>query len=207
MSYSKLILGVMSLSIFLLARNAAAYTPVRGNITATLGPYIFNTNWHDTPTGYKSPEQWGAALTALGDVNDSGSLEISVIYMNKLYALQESAKTIAEKTQLVHVTMGYRFWLWPYLSTSLGLYTSYPMGDVEVVYNDFASGTTPATSARSTTETGLDWAIQGQLWGQDRFALISEARYSYSLTKKSGEHADQYGFFLGIRYFVQGDLK
>ncbi|MNY64663.1 hypothetical protein D3C86_2018080 [compost metagenome] len=78
------------------------------------------------------------------------------------------------------------------------------MGDVEILHDNFPPGKQITTTARKTTETGLDWALQAELWSKNRFALVVEGRYSLSLTKEPGEHSDQYGFSLGVRYFVQG---
>lgn len=203
----KLIVSLLSLSIFLFfAENTFAYNPERGNVQATLGPYIFKTNYAHLAHEENAPNMGGLALIATGDVNDKGALEVAVIYMNKLYLVSEGEKALIEKTQQLHISMGYRYWIGPYISASAGIFTGYPMGNIQTVRNDFTVNR-PNTTARETTETGLDLAVQTEIWNRDRFSLIGEARYSLSLTKKANEAADQYGFSLGIRYFIQGSEK
>ncbi len=191
----------------LFADNASAYTPARGNVQATLSPYIFQTNYSGIASKDNVPNTGGLALVATGDVSDTGALEVAAIYMNKIYFLNDGVKSLAEKTQLIHISMGYRHYLNPYLSTSLGLFTSYPMGDTQVVRDDFLPADNKETTARALTETGLDLAVQAELWGRGRYAVVLEGRYSFSITKKSDEAADQYGVALGLRYFIQGKEK
>lgn len=204
MNYFRLILCFLSLSISLLtAKTALAYIPQRGNVYAALGPYIFKTNYE----GYKSDENslnsTGLSLVANGDVSDKGSLEIAAIYMNKLFFREDDSKYVVEKTQVMHITLGYRRWWSPSFSSSLSVYTSYPMGNITVLHNDFSVADDMGTTARSSSETGLDLALQGELWSSGRYAIVAEGRYSYSLTKKSHEFADQYGGSIGLRYFIQ----
>lgn len=196
----------MSLSIsFLAAKSVHAYVPQRGNVVATLSPYFFQTNYN----GYEQGQNklgTGLALVANGDVDGSGSLEIAAIYMQKTYFREDGHRTLAERTQLMHITMGYRRWWTEMFSSSLSLYTSYPMGIVDVLHNDFTPADDMSTTARSTTETGLELAVQYELVNRERFSIIGEGRYSYSLTKKSNEYADQYGASIGIRYFIQSKV-
>jgi hypothetical protein len=99
--------------------------------------------------------------------------------------------------------MGYRFWMSSKFSTSLAFYSSYSMGEPQIVYDNFAPGTTIDTSARDTTEYGLDWALQAELWQSGRYALILDGRYSLSFTNKRQEQSNHYGVLFGIRYFIQ----
>lgn len=206
MKYFRLILCTLSLSILsLVAKSALAYIPQRGNVNATLGPYVFKTNY-DGAKESENVANVGLGLVANGDVSNKGSLEIAAIYMDKVYFREDGAKTVAEETQLMHITMGYRRWWGSSFSSSLALYTSYPMGDVLVLHNDFTEAEDVTTTARTTTETGLEFALQGEIWSQERYAIIAEGRYSYSLTKKSGEYADQFGGSIGLRYFIQSSV-
>ncbi|ASD65042.1 hypothetical protein [Bdellovibrio bacteriovorus] len=206
MKYFRLILCLLSLSISLLAaKSVQAYIPQRGNVVATLSPYFFQTNYDGHEQGQNKVDT-GISLVANGDVDNKGSLEIAVIYMNKTYFREDGSRTVAEKTPLMHITMGYRRWWTELFSTSLALYTSYPMGLVDVLHNDFTPEEDMGTTARSTTETGLDLALQYELINRERFSIVAEGRYSYSLTKKSNEYADQYGASIGIRYFIQSKV-
>lgn len=189
----------------LISKNAHAYNPQRGNVSAVLGNYIYRTNYQGSDPAISSPELSGLSLTALGDVSDKGSLEIVTIYMNKLYVREQDGLSVAEKTQAFHITLGYRHWFGSYFSTSLGIYTSYPMGESAIVHDGFPTGQRINTTATEASESGLDWGIQWEAWNNGRWGAVVETKYSYSLTKQSNEWADQYGFTVGIRYFVQGD--
>lgn len=200
-----LILSILSLFIIMgLPKMSMAYTPERGNVTATLGPYISKTNFDSSNSSMNTPNLGGLSLTALGDVDDKGSLEIAMIYLSKIYFRNEGAQSVAEKVKLVHISMGYRRWISNYFSASLGVFTSYPMGDSEIVHSDFPQNAQINTTATEPNETGLDLALQLEVWNKGLFALVLEGRYSLSLTKLSNEHADQYGGSIGLRYFIQG---
>lgn len=204
MVHCKLILCILSfILLFPFAENAQAYTPQRGNVHTILGPYIFKTNYDSegADTAY-NPD--GLYWVILGDVSDRGSLEITTIFMNKMFYRRDSGYVIAERAQVVHVSAGYRRWINSYLSASMSLYTSYPLGDSEKVYNTFPVGQEVPTYAQENAETGLDFGLQGELWSRGRYALVLETRYSWALTKKHDEFSDQYAASLGIRYFFQG---
>jgi hypothetical protein len=204
----KLIFGIMSLIFcLLLPKNGFAYTIERGNVSAVLGAYVYQTNYQGSDPHITNPYLGGLSLTALGDVSDNGSLEIVTIYMNKLYVREQSGMSVAEKTQLFHITMGYRHWFGSYFSTSLGIYTSYPMGESEIVHDGFPTGQRINTTATEPSESGLDWSIQWEAWNNGRWGAVLETKYSYSLTKLSNEYADQYGFNIGLRYFIQGENR
>ncbi len=200
-------LNFYALSFFLLIVGQCpagrAYSPVRGNVYVMLGPYISQTIV-DNSQFSASPDQGGLGITLLGDVNERGSLQVNTLFFNKLYYRTQGAEFLAEKASLVHVSMGYRHWWCAYFATSLALYTSYPMADVEVVHSDLAPGSGLTTTARENSETGLDAGISLQLARSGRYGLMADGLYSYSLTKKSEESSSQYGFMLSIRYFLQG---
>lgn len=194
---------IVSLILLLsLATRTYAYIPLRGNVHANLGPYIFQTNYTG-PEAMTTPNTNGISLIALGDVNEHGSLEIAMIHMIKMYFRKGSGKLIVEKVPTVHVSMGYRRWFSQTFSGSLALFTSYPLEDASLVHNEFPTGQEITTTARENSETGLDLGLEAELWSQGRYALFIGGRYSWSLTKKSDEFADQYGVLLGLRYFIQ----
>ncbi|MEN0060465.1 MAG: hypothetical protein AAGB31_16615, partial [Bdellovibrio sp.] len=196
MIHCKLIAPALSFILFFLfIKSGLAYTPQRGNIHTIFGPYIFKTNYDsEYSQGYNSDS---FAWIILGDVNDRGSLEISTLFMNKMYYLRQDGYLLAEKAQVVHVAAGYRYWFDKRWSASLSLYTSYPLGDSEKIYNNFPAAQATSTSAQENSETGLDIGLQGEIWSSGRYALVLETRYSWALTKKHNEFSDQYGALLG----------
>jgi hypothetical protein len=182
---------------------AQAYVAKEGNVSAVLSSFLFKTNFEDTNSHTHSPNLGGMALTAIGDINDHGSLELGVFYMNKIYFREGGGRYLAEKTQLIHITMGYRRWWTPSWATSLTFFSAYPTGDIEVVHNDSLPWQNLETSAHDKTEYGFDFATQVELWTQGRYSLEVDARYSYALTNREGETSDHYGAMIGLRYFIQ----
>lgn len=180
-----------------------AYSPSEGNITAHFGPFIYKTDFKESKAPVSSPYLTGVGLIVNGDINDNSALEIAMFHMNKRFLRQKGDKYLAEHTQVIHVTMGYKRWVARYVSTSLALYSAYPMGNTRVIYSDFAKADEMITSARDTTEYGLDFAIQTELWNGEKYDLVADARYSYSLTSRSKEHSDHYGLFIGFRQLMQ----
>lgn len=181
-----------------------AYRASEGDVSAYLGPFLYRTNYSGSATGAKGPDiQTGIGLVALGDINKKGSLEIGMIFLDKIYFREEQNKYIAEQTKLAHISMGYRRWLHEYLSASLSFYSAYSMGDPVILHSDFAPGREIDTSARDTTEYGFDLALQTDLWSNDEFAVVADARYSFSVTNKTAEKGDHYGVLIGVRYQLQ----
>ena len=195
------------ISILLLSEKTFAYTPKEGNVSAILGPFFYKTNFSGSPSGATSPYLSGTTLMAIGDISDHGSLELGIFYLNKIYFRERYGNYLAEKTQLVHITMGYRRWWTSYLSTSLSFFSAYSLGDVEIVHSDFQGVGEPTTSARDKTEYGFDAALQGEVWSLDRYAVDIDLRYSRSVTNQEHENADHYGIFVGLRYFIQEKQK
>jgi len=176
-------------------------------VTATLGPYYSRTNYGGFNSDINSSFKGGIGLIVLGDFNPHASLEISMFYIPQIFFREFDGYKIAEKTQIMHIGMGYRRWLSPYLSTSLAFYSSYSMGEIDPIYSNVPANVDIDTSARDITEYGLDLSMQGDLWNHDRLAVILEGRYSLSLTSKKGERSDQYGAMIGLRYMVQEEKQ
>lgn len=190
--------------LFLISVKSFAYLPEEGNITASVGPYFFQTYFKDeNPPGINSPLMPGLGLIVNGDISDHGSLEIAIFHLNKRYLRREADKYISEVSQIIHVTMGYKWWLGRYLATSLALYSAYPMGNTRIIYSDFPAGGEIPTSARDITEYGFDLALQSQIWKGTKFDVVAELRYSLSLTSRSHEEADHFGGFIGLKYLLQ----
>lgn len=203
----KNIIRVLFAILLFLTEETLAYDPVEGQVTATLGPYFSRTNFGPLDSRLNTSYKPGTALIAVGDINEKASLEISMFYLPQMFFRQQDGKLISEKTQLMHIGMGYRRWWNHYFSTSLAFYSSYSMGDPKIVYSDFTPGTEINTSARDITEYGFDLSAQGDLWNSKLFTLVFETRYSLSVTSKPGEKSDQYGFLLGLRYMVQEEKR
>ncbi|MEK2688393.1 hypothetical protein [Bdellovibrio sp. GT3] len=208
MAYINRTLSLLSLSILLVcAEFAFAYVPQRGNVMMYLGPYTYKTEYNGTLSDLKQ-DTGGVSLIASGDVSDHGALEMAAIYMHKYYFRDESnGRSLVQRTQTMHITVAYRRYWAPSFATSLGIYTNYPMGNINTVHNDFADSENIKTSASKPSETGIDLALQGELWQSGLWAVMAEARYSYALTYEPNEYSNQYGLFLGVRYFIQSRVE
>jgi hypothetical protein len=109
---------------------------------------------------------------------------------------------MAESIKRIHITTGYRHWFWPWLSMGLGYYSAYSMGDPKVVRDERPSGKELLTSAHAITEYGADTSLQWEIYGDDRFGLVLDTRYSFSTSRKSKEAANHYGALLSFKYLV-----
>ncbi|OYZ21201.1 MAG: hypothetical protein B7Y39_09695 [Bdellovibrio sp. 28-41-41] len=181
----------------------SAYTPKEGNVTANLGPFIYKTNFRGSDSGIQSPIKTGIGLLVNGDINENGALEIGIFYLDKYFFREKDSLYLAENTDLIHITMGYRRFLTSKLSSSLTLFSSYSVGDPHIFRTEFPPDQEVDTSARDITEYGFDLAVQYELWEAERIAVVSDIRYSYSVTNKLNERGDHYGTFISLRYFVQ----
>ena len=181
-----------------------AYTAKEGNVSAIIGPFFYKTNFSNVASGATSPNYTGTSIIAIGDISDHGSLEVGIFYLpSKIYLRERYQNYLAERTQVMHITLGYRYWWNSYFSSSLSFFSSYTLGDVDVYYDDFRGIDAPTTSARDKTEYGFDGALQAELWSKDRLAIVADARYSHSVTSKEHELGDHYGYSIGLRYFIQ----
>lgn len=200
----KLLMVLLLPIFFLTPKTSLAYTPKEGKVTATLGPYINKTNFQGKSSKDKSSYLGSYALIAVGDISNTGSLEIAMIYSpSMLFYREDAGKYLVERTQVMHITMGYRWWLSDTFSTSLAFYSAYSIGSHSIVSSDFTPPDFIDTSARDITEYGFDGAMQWEFWSNHKFAGVLGGRYSASLTRKKNEDSDQYGILVGLRYFVQ----
>ncbi len=184
-----------------------AYSPKEGNVTATLGPYFYRTNFAGSASGAKSSMFGDLGFIANGDINEKGSLEVAIFHMQKLFIREQSGSYLGEETELIHITMGYRRWLNSYFSASMAFFSSYAIGDPRVVHNDFPAGSEIDTSAHDITEYGFDFSLQAEVWRNEIYSVIVDTRYSKSVTPKANESADHYGAFIGLKYLVQEKRK
>lgn len=192
------------MGFFLLSVNTAhAYDPVEGNVYAILGPIVTQTKYQSDRSDFRSPYFGDFALIAQGDINKRGALEIVMAHMNKVFYIDQGPNFLAEQSEFIHISMGYRQWLASYFSLGLAFYSAYSMGSPKIVSNDQQPGSGLITSARDKTEYGFDLSVQQEVWSQDRYALLLDGRYSYSVTAKPDESANHYMFLLGLRYFIQ----
>ena len=123
--------------------------------------------------------------------------------MNKIYYRNVNDLYLAEKTELIHITMGYRRWLSEKWSAGLGFYGAYSIGDYQILHSDSNVDLQIDTSARDTVEYGFDFSVQYELWAKNKETVFSDFRYSYSISNKENEKGDHYTLFVGYRHMIQ----
>lgn len=192
----------MCVLVLIITAKSFAYDPEEGNVSATLGPYLYKTNFGHAKVGYESPERLGFGLVANGDLNKNGALEIGIFTLTKSYLREVASKYIVQNAELLHITMGYRHYIRRWLSTSLTFFSGYALGNPETIYSEFSPTDRIDTSAKDNTEYGFDFAGQVELVSHKRWGVVMEGRYSLSLTPKEQEHADHFGLLLGLRYVI-----
>lgn len=189
--------------VLLLTRTASAYLPEAGKVTATLGPFVYKTNFTDTQYGVRAPFKGDVALIVNGDVNNHGSLEIGLFHLQKEYVRDQSERYLAEEVQTMQVALGYRYWLGPRVSTAAALVSDYSLGEPKILHNDFPPDQNFQTSAHDIVKYALGISLQGDIWSERTYSILFDARYNYSFTEKSHERGDLYGVMIGVKFLVQ----
>lgn len=181
---------------------AHAHRPEDGKVYGAFGPYLYQTVQYEEE--FHSPYMGGWALTGEGDLNRYGGLELTLLYMNPIFALERDDKKIVEQVKRMYIAMGWRHWFGRDFSISPSFFSSYVMGDAKIVRSDFVGvSDTPHTSARDPVDYGFALSLQLEAFHFDRFAMVVDARYSHSVTPKQGEDMNQVGVFAALKYFIQ----
>lgn len=187
----------------LVSIQAWSYTPKEGSVSALLSPLIMQSEFQSKTDEIRNPYFGGLSLIAQGDVNDTGSLEIGLFHFDKVYYMTSANQAITEKIELMHVTLGYRYWLNSIFSLSLSFSSSYSIGDPQITFSQFPVGQEVKTSAHDTTEYGFDLSIQTELWTNTKSSIIADTRYYYSVTPKDSEKANHYLVQIGYKQLIQ----
>lgn len=187
----------------LIAFKSYAYIPKEGNVTASYGLFLYKTNFNGSDQLPQSPVLGDVGFMTNGDLTDKGSLEIGLFHMNKIFYRNLNTSYLAEKTELIHITLGYRGWLTEKSSWGLSFYGAYSIGEHQVLHSESNIDLLIDTSARDTVEYGLDFSFQQELWTKEKESVLADLRYSYSISNKENEKGDHYALFLAYRYTVQ----
>ena len=176
--------------------------PEDGDIYASAG--IFNYATHDLHHSFATPILQGPAVKAEADLNKHGGVEISLFfYLDNGFSIKQNNLVVIEKIKRMYVSSGYRHWFTDRFSMALAFSSSYAMGDYVVVRDDFNGAPHENTSARDTTEYGIDVSVQYEPWRHDRFSVVIDGRYNWSVTEKQDEDSNHYGILLALKYYLQ----
>lgn len=197
----QMLTGIVFFLLFI--NQAGAHVPEEGKVTAVIAPFFYKTSFEGTSTDVGSPLLMGGALIAEGDINKNGGLEIGIFLINKIYLRKTETEELAEKIKQIYVTMGYRYWFNQKWSLAAAFFSSYIMGERKMIHSTFMPPRDINTSASDTTEYGFDFSLQHEFWRQGDFSALIDTRYSLSVTDKSNEYGDHYGFLVGLRYQIQ----
>ena len=179
-----------------------AHTPTDGLVHGGLGAYLYQT--HSYYQDFNSPILGGWSLIAEGDLGKYGGLELTLIYMNPIFVVERDDKKVIERVKRMYIAMGYRHWFNRDWSLSPSFFSSYVMGDARMIRNDFPQSNPPSTSARDGVDYGFALSAQYETFREEHFAVVLDARYSYSVTPKYGEDSNHYGLMVFFKYFIQG---
>ena len=191
---------LVTLILLLTSTTSYGYVPEEGRISIYGGPMWYKSNFTNTKNGAKSIEQGSTGLVAIGDINVKSSLEVGLFFLNKQYQRDLQGKFLVEQTKLMHITMGYRRWLSEIFSMSFTLASGYSMGEPQIIHTDFLPTDNVDTSARDTTEYGLDIALQTELWKKEEFSVVLDTRFTKSFTPKDDEKADHFAVMLALQH-------
>lgn len=189
--------------VFTLSSPSYAYIASEGNVTASYGVFLHKTNFEGSDQLRPAPVLGDLGFITNGDLTDKGSLEIALFHMNKIYYRSQNNLYLAEKTELIQVTMGYRRWISEYFSAGLGFYAAYSIGDHRTLHSESGIDLQIDTSARDTVEYGFDFSIQQELWAKDKESVFADLRYAHSIANKANEKGNHYALFIGYRVMVQ----
>lgn len=188
-----------------LVTRSGAHEPKDGDIYATLGTFTYQT--HARTHRFANPLLVGPVLTAEADISRHGGIEISMFYLNNRFSVERFGDRYIERVKRMYIATGYRHWFNERFSVAAAFSSSYAMGDVYVIRDDFGTRSHPGTSAHDITEYGFDFSVQYEPWRDGRFAAVVDARYGLSVTPKAGENSNHYGVFVGLKYFIQSRIE
>lgn len=184
---------------------AYSYQPVPGKVTASVGPYFFDGDFRPKPNdSYYPRPKLGFALIAEAVFAENAALEIGLFYLDKPYYREANSNFLMQKIKRIYITTGYRFWWSKYLSTSLGLFSSFSMGDVVDVESSSGLPEDFITNAEEITNYGLDTSFRFEYDLSKDDGFFIDFRYSFNVTAETdGENANH--FAVGI--FYMRDIK
>lgn len=180
----------------------AAHEPQEGDIYLSVAPSAYRTQ---TPASLQNhaPIRPGAAIVAEADFGRFGGLEIGIFYHDKFYLLDQGDRLIIEKIKRAYITTGYRHWILDRLAFAVSLSSAYSMGDPILVSSESSKTEDKPTSAHDVVDYGIELSLLAECWRlDDNWTLISDVRYSYSISKNKNEYADQLSLLFGVKYLV-----
>lgn len=190
--------GFLFFLVVIMVPFASAHQPQEGTLRVTFGPYLHRTY---VPPSYDvtMSTNLGLGILVEADIDNNGGVEMGLFYMEKSYHQNYHGTEIVEAIKRIHIPIGYRHWWNDRISTGVGFYSSYSIGeprpmDTPLGPPDFNS------AARRATKYGFDLSMIWDFFTVAEYALVLDARLSLALDSKSGEHSSHYGLMCGLKF-------
>lgn len=199
--FDRILILACSGLFYLTAFSAAAHEPHDGDIWGA-GIVSLNRNW---PTDHAYNPTWLPGLGAIfeADIDYHGGPELTALYTRQMYSIQKDSLIQTELCKRMYIALGYRHWFNSHFSLGAAFYSSYAMGDPEVVESQFVTASAPKTSAYDPTDYGFEFSSTGDLATIHEITFTLSARYSRTVTAKPGESADFYSVLIGFKKLIQ----
>lgn len=182
-----------------------AYKPEKGRVSVSTGPYVFYTDMQSKPKDFFDQPRFGWGLIAEGVFAKKSGLEVGLFYMEKPYLLSENGNILLQQIKRMHITTGYRYWWSSYLSTGLGIFSAFSIGDWKDMRRDPGLSEGIATSAEVVTVYGMDASVRFEFDFSKKDGIIFDTRYALHFKPEKGERPNHLTF--GIFYIRQVDVK
>lgn len=193
LSYSIL----FTIVLFNITNKTYGYSPDIGQVSASTGPFLFRSDKGLSNDNFYPNARLGYSIIAEAIFAKNSGLEIGLFYLDKSYLRDDGTNFLIQRTTRMYITTGYRYWWSSFFSSSLGIFSSFTMGDADSIQSSPLLPEGFVTSAETITNYGLDLSARFE-YEIDKFnGLNLDLRYSYSWTKLSSELTDHIliGFF------------
>ncbi|NRA68181.1 MAG: hypothetical protein HRU19_27100 [Pseudobacteriovorax sp.] len=183
---------------------SSSFTLERGVIRAATGTYVHKTVPLPGVPDYLTEPKVSAALIVEGGLDPSGSLEIGLFPTQKTFLFRSNdGRWLSVEAQKMNITTAYRYYINQSISFSLGILTSYSMGD-GIVERESAQGIGlrdfDTEIALSPAIYMMDASAQLKVWQEGALAAFIDFRYSSRLKKQTKVSYDQYSIIGGFKY-------
>lgn len=182
-----------------------AYKPEKGRVSASTGPFVFYTDMQSKPGDFFDRPRFGWSLIAEGVFAKNSGLEVGLFYMEKPYLRKDNSNVLVQQIKRMHITTGYRYWWSSYVSTAIGIFSAFSIGDWKDDHRDSGLPADFATSAEVVTVYGMDTSLRLEFDFSKKDGIVFDTRYALHFKPEDGERPNHLTF--GIFYIRQIDVK
>jgi hypothetical protein len=192
-------------SITLLPSQAQAYKPEIGRVSASTGPFVFDSDVKNNNNNFYPRPRIGYSLLVEAIFAKKSGIEVGLFYLNKPYLRDDGTNFLIQKTTRMYITTSYRYWLCDYFSSAIGIFSSFTMGDPKTLEKSAGLPDDFKTSASSIANYGVDLSLRFEYEIDKKNGLNFDFRYSYSWTQEADELTNH--LLAGIFYRRQIDVN